>query len=939
MSAINQVFMGLFSAVGSVVSGITSLVNKWYPVSVKDNTSTISKIKWVNGKAWSFTYSSAALTSTNGIDWETVWPGSALGAGFGNILLQDIAYGAGRYVIVCGSTAGGTAIILTSTDGVTWTRSPVSFSATFNAIDYSPTLNMFLAGAQTGAVSRSSDGITWTAPAVPAGMGSVAVNTVLWAGDRFIAGQANGTVARSTNGVNFTAASVTTSVNDIAYSPSLGMYALVRNSGQGTIVMTSTDAATWTARPVTGISASLTPNGVVWSGSSFVFTTNTGGVGSSVDGQTWALANAKMIQLGKMCVTDTGVIVAATSTERGTAVSTDNGVTWGAAITESASQVGMFRSSDSKIINTFQYSGDRYWVTGSNTGDMYFSYDNNVWYTPAIPAGVTTGSFYTPVYASSAAVPYWVSPGTTSTAGRIYSSFDGNTWTLRSVTTQGSAWTAAATNGVTTVLINSSGAIATTTDGVTFVNRTSGTVAVLRSIVYAGGKFIAIGASIALYSTDGATWAAAASYGSFNGNKLIHDGTQFVAVGTGTATINTKVSADGVTWTTGPVAPWGTTAINSFAFNGSVYAAKSGSASSIVYVGATLSTLAAVNLSATVGTGTDCLTTEGSKFIMQTQYNSIQLSSIDNGVTWQTWQTSEPANGGQSNVGVKSDLQILEGQLVSPRGTTQGYGAIAFYNPENDTWTRKALPNGIGAYTVTKVGTAYIVGSGNGAQSGSVIVSTDNMASWGSKITATGTFRTVAANANGSIIVAGSHGGGSAQISNNNLIVSTNGGATFALGNTGASTLNVARVIHDGTQFVAVGQNSANQGQIVTSTNGTSWTGRYAATTENFTDVIFANGLYIAVSQGSGFKFFTSTDGITWTGRGLTTYGQMWSIAYGNGTFWAVGGNGVAYSTTNGTVYNTDTISFAHMSSIVWDGVDSFWAMNSRGTLYKYTPQ
>ena len=148
MSTINQMFVGLFGQWVQQFRASLAWLTSGTRCQLKITQVRFQRSNGLTEKAWSFTYSSAALTSANGIDWETVWPGSALGAGFGNILLQDIAYGAGRYVIVCGSPAGGTVIMLTSTAVVIWTRSPVSFSATFNAIAYSPTLNMFLAGSQ-----------------------------------------------------------------------------------------------------------------------------------------------------------------------------------------------------------------------------------------------------------------------------------------------------------------------------------------------------------------------------------------------------------------------------------------------------------------------------------------------------------------------------------------------------------------------------------------------------------------------------------------------------------------------------------------------------------------------------------------------------------------------------------------------------------------------
>lgn len=935
MSAINQMFVGLFGVVSSVVSGITSLVNKWYPVYTRDAS---SNIRWVNGKAWLFTTGQGVATSDNGIDWATIWPTSELGV-LGNISLNDVTYGNGMYVIV-GGTAGTTSLILTSSDGAAWTRRATTHTVGLTSIDYSPTLGMFLAAGQNGTTVYSTDGITWTS-GVSAGAANI--TKVVWGGTQFAlinTTNTSGQIYRSTNGTSFTAQSTTIgfTATDIAYSSTLNLWVITRSSANTSYVMTSPDLSSWTARTITGSTAG-SAYGVVWNGSKFVVSTNGPGVVSSSDGTTWAIASNNLTQLGRMVAMPSGAVIAACYNDKGAAISYNSGVTWGTSITEVDTVVGQFRSNNTKLINAITYSGGRYWVSASNvSGQMYYSTDKKVWFTTQLPTG-TAGTSYQALYVNATPAPYWVSPGTTGSAGRVLTSVNGDTWVTRTVPTQGTSWNEAATNGAITVMVNSGGQIASTTDGVTFTNRTSGTTAALRSVVYAGGKFVAVGASAAVYSTDGITWTnASTSFGTFNASKLIHDGTQFVAVGVGTATVNTKVSSNGITWATGPVAPWGTTGVSSLAHNGSVYVAKTGTIGQVVYVGSSLSTLAAVNLPIAIASATNGLVAVGTEFTLQSNYNSYQLTSIDNGATWSVWKTAEPVGAGQLAT-TFNNLLALDGSLalmLQYNGTNNvGFGK---FDPSTKTFTKFTVNPAAGAlaaYEVVKVGSTYIAGLGSGTNNGNISTSTD-LSNWTTRFTIDATIRSIASNADGSVIIAATHYGSTAGSRGLYRTTSPTGAWTQPM--SGAAP-NFSKVIWANNLFVAVGHQGDPAGVILTSVDGSTWVYRVNAATEVFTSVAYGNGIYVATSSGTGNKFYSSSDGITWTPRGLTTFNAMYAIAYGAGRFWALGVNGTGYMSTDGINWTAATISFNHIAGLTWDGVDSFWAMNSRGSLYKYTPQ
>lgn len=110
-------------------------------------------------------------------------------------------------------------------------------------------------------------------------------------------------------------------------------------------------------------------------------------------------------------------------------------------------------------------------------------------------------------------------------------------------------------------------------------------------------------------------------------------------------------------------------------------------------------------------------------------------------------------------------------------------------------------------------------------------------------------------------------------------VVSTDGGATWSIHNTGYTGIFYANTItHDGTKFVGV----HTGGYVVTSVDGKSWTtGMY--TGEAWTrGIYYLNGRYYLVSQGYNRHKY-STDLVTWT-MCATTIGESWtdtsSVAY-----------------------------------------------------------
>ena len=72
--------------------------------------------------------------------------------------------------------------------------------------------------------------------------------------------------------------------------------------------------------------------------------------------------------------------------------------------------------------------------------------------------------------------------------------------------------------------------------------------------------------------------------------------------------------------------------------------------------------------------------------------------------------------------------------------------------------------------------------------------------------------------------------------------------------------------------FVAVGDN----GKILTSSDGTTWTSRTSGTTEYLRGGAYGNSTLVVV--GSSGTILTSSDGTTWTSRTSGTSNLLWEV-------------------------------------------------------------
>ena len=91
--------------------------------------------------------------------------------------------------------------------------------------------------------------------------------------------------------------------------------------------------------------------------------------------------------------------------------------------------------------------------------------------------------------------------------------------------------------------------------------------------------------------------------------------------------------------------------------------------------------------------------------------------------------------------------------------------------------------------------------------------------------------------------------------------------------------------------------------KLLTSADGVTWVQRPAGVPGWFSDILYAEGQFVAVGQMNGAGagvIITSTDGINWVQHISDGTAYIWGIGYGNGGFVAVGDNGISVISDDG---------------------------------------
>jgi uncharacterized delta-60 repeat protein len=428
-------------------------------------------------------------------------------------------------------------------------------------------------------------------------------------------------------------------------------------------------------------------------------------------------------------------------------------------------------------------------------------------------------------------------------AGTYLTSPDGATWTANRIPGAGQL-AGLAVNAGKIVSASYDGCIyASTDDAVTWKRVFKSAPSGFHSIVYGGGKYVAVGDyGLVATSVDGDTWD---QFYPINVTLLdvLYTGTLFVAVGQDESNGNSvaATSPDGFNWTLRLNTNITNAALWGVAQNGSTLVAVGGNTASA-----------------------------GS--------SNKRAISTDGGLTWTTGTVLASPTG---NIGFNG-VAYVNGAFVAA-----GTGGTIVTSPDGATWTTatsgETFLNMIGVGAAGS--TTYVVAGG-----GVILKSTNN-----TTFSRTITFSTAGSIGNVNLLALKSIGGmlyaagGTGSGTTGGVILRSADGQTFTTVSSGHN--DIWDIIKQGTTYYAVGLN----GTILTSADGASWSAQTTPFTNQIRSITYLNGQFIIT--GSNDMVRTSPDGTTWTARttGLGG-GQLYGAAYGNGTYVVVGGDNNAAS-------------------------------------------
>jgi len=222
---------GQFVAVGGAGKIVLSADGDQWTAANVDTTTEFYSVTYGNGRFVAVGLRGNVFTSTNGANWSATVSGAT-----SNLL--GVTYGNGRFVAVGAQgeirdsngwvIVGAQTVILSSTDGLTWTKVPAT-GAWFQAVTFGN--GRFVAVAYSGVILTSEDGQTWAAS--PSGTSNDLLG-VSYGNQQFVAVGGWGTVLVSEDGTHWQPR--TSGVSSYLYGIAFNGNTFVAVGDSGTII-------------------------------------------------------------------------------------------------------------------------------------------------------------------------------------------------------------------------------------------------------------------------------------------------------------------------------------------------------------------------------------------------------------------------------------------------------------------------------------------------------------------------------------------------------------------------------------------------------------------------------------------------------------------------------------------------------------------------------
>jgi len=460
--------------------------------------------------------------------------------------------------------------ILTSSDGLTWSQRSGA-SENLYGLTYSDSL--WVAVGAAGTIVTSADGLSWAARTSPVSGGLIDLTGVTWNGSLFVAVGSQGTILTSADGISWTQQTSPTgdSFTAIGSTSSLLVASTFPYPGSTSAFYTSTDGVTWVQR-APGIGSY---NDIIYAGGQWV-AAGSYAVARSPDGINWTVSsNGPGNSIGYLeAVTyDGGQYLAVGGLSDGSVYTSPDAVTWSLRASEQSlralarspvdGRVVAVATSDLSLVSTDDGASWTFGGLNSMYGDLFLDVE---WFAPlnAFVALVQVGAnqdIYTSTDGLSwtqlayaplngrlgASATRLVSVGWDYSGVAISTSTDGTGWSQVYTSASGNSLQEVFWTGSRFIAVGSNGGIVTSSDGVSWTDRSSGVTSTLYGAAESPAIMVAVGASGTIVTSEdgGANWAPQTSGTSYTLYSVTWTGAEFVAVGSSGRAVR---STDGKNW-------------------------------------------------------------------------------------------------------------------------------------------------------------------------------------------------------------------------------------------------------------------------------------------------------------------------------------------------------------------------------------------------------
>ncbi len=424
--------------------------------------------------------------------------------------------------------------------------------------------------------------------------------------------------------------------------------------------------------------------------------------------------------------------------------------------------------------------------------------------------------------------------------------------------------------------------------GTSWTTRTSAADNNWQSVTYGNGMFVAVAGSgtgnRVMTSPDGINWTTRTSAADNDWRAVTYGNGLFVAVaGSGTGN-RVMTSPDGINWTirTSSIdSNWLDITYGNGLF---VAVADTGGTNSVMTSpdGITWTTRTAVS-------NTWASVTYGNGLFVAVAYTAgTQVMTSSDGITW----------AGASAAASKTWTSVTYGNglFVAVAQPNISAGSLVMTSTNGTSWTSRTSAADNDWHGVT-YGDGLFVAVGKSGTGNRVMTSPDGT-NWVTRTSAADNTWERVTYGNGMFVSASSSGTG------NRVMTS---------GKTDLTVVSANNLYQGG---LTVRDKLEVIGDIYS--KGTSWTTRTSAADNNWVNVAYGNGLFVATGiSGSGNRVMTSPDGINWTTRTTPADNSWYGITYGNGLFVATATSG----TGNRVMTSPDGINWTIRAS----AADSGW--------------